>query len=339
MKRKVLLIYTGGTIGMMQDAAGVLCPVNFKKLQLAVPELNRLPVQLSHVSFAKPIDSSNMNPEVWVNLVQLIQKNYASYDGFVVLHGSDTMAYTASALSFMIANCNKPIILTGSQLPIGVIRTDGKENLITAIEIAANYTANNTAVVPEVCIYFEYTLLRGNRSIKHNASHFDAFQSPNFPALATAGVHIEYNNLVINKTPKKATQFYTQLDSGVGVLHFFPGISKQIVLAILQSECKVIIMRTFGSGNAPNQKWLIDALQAACANNKIIINATQCIEGRVEQGKYETSSAFERMGIISAADMTLESAITKSMFLLANYPLAKFKAMFVTNRCGEVSVA
>jgi L-asparaginase len=337
MKRKVLIIYTGGTIGMMQDAAGVLCPVDFKKLQQAVPELNRLPVQLSHVSFATPIDSSNMNPTVWIHLVQLIQKNYIKYDGFVVLHGSDTMAYTASALSFMIANCSKPIVLTGAQLPIGVIRTDGKENLITAIEIAASYTANNTPVVPEVCIYFEYTLLRGNRSIKYNSSHFDAFESPNYPSLATAGVHLEYNKLLINKPSKKATQFFTKLDSGVGVMHFFPGISHQLVVAVLQSECKVIIMRTFGSGNAPSEDWLLQALQDACNAGKIMINATQCIEGSVEQGKYETSSAFERMGIISAMDMTLETAITKSMFLLGNYPLKIFKQKFATNICGEFS--
>lgn len=337
MKRKVLLIYTGGTIGMMQDSAGVLRPVDFEKLQLAVPELNRLPVQLSHVSFATPIDSSNMNPSVWVELVTIIKNNYALYDGFVVLHGSDTMAYTASALSFMIENCSKPIILTGSQLPIGVIRTDGKENLITAIEIAASYNQDNTPVVPEVCIYFEYTLLRGNRSIKHNASHFDAFQSPNYPLLATAGVHLEYNKLLINSPSTIPTNFYTTLNAGVGVLHFFPGISHQIVLAILTSECKVIILRTFGSGNAPNEPWLLNALQNACSAGKIIINATQCIEGSVEQGKYETSSTFERMGIVSAFDMTLETAITKSMFLLGNYPLTQFKSLFVINNCGELT--
>ncbi len=337
MKRKVLLIYTGGTIGMMQDAEGVLRPVDFEKLQLAVPELNRLPVQLSHVSFATPIDSSNMNPSVWIDLVTIIKNNYALYDGFVVLHGSDTMAYTASALSFMIENCSKPIILTGAQLPIGVIRTDGKENLITAIEIAASYNENNTPLVPEVCIYFEYTLLRGNRSIKYNAAHFDAFQSPNYPSLATAGVHLEYNTLLINPLPTALTSFTTKLDASVGVLHFFPGISHQIVLAILTSQCKVIIMRTFGSGNAPNEQWLLDALQNASNAGKIIINVTQCIEGSVVQGKYETSSTFARMRIISARDMTLETAITKSMFLLGNYPLTQFKSLFIINNCGEVT--
>ena len=226
---KILLIYTGGTIGMMQDAkSGTLRPFNFKHLTKQVPELSRFNLELHSVSFKKPIDSSNMHPQIWIDLVEIIEKNYAAFDGFVILHGSDTMAYTASALSFMLENLNKPVILTGSQLPIGIIRTDGKENLITAIEIAAAKNKQGKALVPEVAIYFEYELFRGNRTLKYNSEHFDAFQSPNYPHLAEAGVHITYNQNYISKLSSKKLIVHKNLDNDIVVLTLFPGISKKL---------------------------------------------------------------------------------------------------------------
>lgn len=324
MKSKVLLIYTGGTIGMMQDAkTGQLKPFDFKQLTDQIPELNKFDVTLSAISFANPIDSSDMQPAVWIEIAKMIEKNYDKADGFVVLHGSDTMSFTASALSFMLENLNKPVILTGSQLPIGMIRTDGKENLITAIEIAAA-KEKGKSVVSEVCIYFEYQLYRGNRTHKFNSEHFQAFQSANYPVLAEAGVHLKYNqgalhkgNLPTGQASGKKLKVHTSLDPNIAILKIFPGITQNVVEAILNAKnVKAIILETFGSGNASTQKWFIDALKKAIDKGIILLNVTQCNAGKVEQGKYATSAAFKKIGVIGSSDITSEAAVAKLMFVL-----------------------
>lgn len=339
-KSKVLLIYTGGTIGMMQDVrTGELKPFDFKSLKEQVPELNKFDIELSSISFKDPIDSSNMHPNVWIELAQLIEKNYNKVDGFVVLHGSDTMSFTASALSFMLENLSKPVVLTGSQLPIGIIRTDGKENLITAIEIAGAKNKKGQPKVNEVCIYFEYKLYRGNRTFKYNSQHFDAFKSPNYPALAEAGVDINYNTSAFLKTTKKSLKIYTKLDNDIAVLKLFPGISKKITSAIINTPgIKAIVLETFGAGNATTQEWFINELKNAISKNIIILNITQCSEGKVVQGMYETSSQLKKIGVIGGADLTFESAITKLMFLLGqNLSHSKIKKLLEENLRGELT--
>ncbi len=318
-KSKILLIYTGGTIGMIQNPkTGQLQPFDFKHLTDQIPELQKFDITLSSVSFKKPIDSSDMVPDTWISIAKIIEKNYAKQDGFVVLHGSDTMSFTASALSFMLENLSKPVILTGSQLPIGTIRTDGKENLITAIEIAAA-KEKGKPVVTEVCIYFEYQLYRGNRTHKFNSEHFQAFQSSNYPILAEAGVHLKYNYTALKKTGTKNLKIHLVLDPNIVILKLFPGITKNMVQAILEiKKLRAVILETFGSGNASTEPWFIDLIKKAVDKGIVILNVTQCNAGSVEQGKYATSAAFDKIGVIGGNDITTEAAVAKLMYVLGS---------------------
>jgi L-asparaginase len=339
-KTSVLLIYTGGTIGMIQDnRSGQLRPFDFAHLTEQIPELNKFDLRLSSVAFDHPIDSSDMNPAIWVQIATIIQKNYLQYDGFVILHGSDTMAFTASALSFMLEHLDKPVILTGSQLPIGIIRTDGKENLVTAIEIAAA-KEKGKAIVREVCIYFEYRLYRGNRTHKFNAEHFQAFQSSNYPVLAEAGVHLNYNHEKLYRPGGKKLKVHTTLDPNIGILKLFPGITPALVSAVLNTKgLRGLVLETFGSGNCSTSKWFLDALRDAKKRGLLILNITQCNAGSVEQGKYETSAALEKLGVISGKDMTTEAAVAKLMFVIANSKGNKeAEKMLKTSLRGEITL-
>lgn len=318
---------------------GVLVPFNFDQITDNVPELKRLDYNFKVHSFEPLIDSSNMSPDIYKELVSLIEENYEKYDGFVILHGSDTMSFTASALSFMIEGLDKPVILTGSQLPVNGIRTDAKENLITALEIAAAKNRGK-AMVPEVCIYFDYKLFRGNRSFKYNSDKFEAFRSPNFPVLAEAGVYLEFNKHDILKPRKGKVKFHKKLDSEIGVLKLYPGISPHIVKAALCSECKAIIMETFGSGNTSTQAWFLDHLRKAISDGKLILNISQCKVGTVELGRYETSRELKDMGVVSGYDMTFEAAVTKLMYLLGNVKSKKKIAeLLESNLRGELTVS
>lgn len=337
----ILIIYTGGTIGMVQDKeTGALVAFDFDTLIQEIPEIKKINASISSVSFSKPIDSSDIQPKHWVELCKIIEENYPVYDGFVVLHGSDTMAYTASALSFMIENLKKPIILTGSQLPIGAVRTDAKENLLSAIEIAAS-KFNGKMLVPEVAIYFEYNLYRGNRSTKVSAEQFEAFQSPNYPFLAEAGVNLKFNSqYLFQPNEESPTVFHYELDAAIATLKIFPGITKSVVESITTiPHLKALVIETFGAGNTTTERWFIDCLKKAIENNVIIVNISQCISGSVEQGKYETSSALKEIGVIGGKDLTFESAITKLMYLFGKkLPLNEVKTLMQQSIRGELSV-
>lgn len=339
-KRSVLIIYTGGTIGMIRDLeTGTYRPFDFAHMYAQIPELKMLDFDLQAVSMPQPIDSSNMHPGIWSELLAIIQLNYHQFDGFVILHGSDTMSHTASALSFMIKNLGKPVVLTGSQLPMGIIRTDGKENLITAIEIAAAHE-NGVPIVPEVCIYFEYKLYRGNRTHKYNAEQFLAFRSPNYPHLAEAGVHITFNKTAIVPQQSGAVEFMPNLDDRIFILKLFPGINEHFLKQVLaMPNLRGMVLETFGSGNAPTASWFIEAIEAAVKSGLVVINVTQCNEGRVEQGRYETSAGLKRVGVIGGADLTSEAACAKLMFLLANRDSkTDVERDLGKSLCGEMTV-
>ncbi|MFA6275699.1 MAG: asparaginase [Pedobacter sp.] len=335
---KILIIYTGGTIGMVNDAkTGTLIPFDFEQIQENVPELARLDYQLSVHSFNPILDSSNMDPEIWAELAKLIQEKYEEFDGFVILHGSDTMSFTASALSFMLQNLAKPVVLTGSQLPIGEIRTDAKENLITALEIAAT-KKDGKAMVPEVCIYFDYQLFRGNRSIKYNSEKFEAFASPNYPILAEAGVSLSFYPNYILPIPQKPFQIHTIFNANIGVLKMYPGITENAVKAITESGVEAIVLEAFGSGNTTTAPWFIACLQKAIANNKMIIDISQCKGGSVQLGVYETSRKLQQMGIVSGYDLTFEAAVTKLMYLMGQgFPIEEVKRLMEISIAGELT--
>ena len=319
---KLLLIYTGGTIGMNRNPqTGALEPFDFEHLLCNVPELKQFDMDIATYQFAPPIDSSDMTPARWTELSHIIADRYDAFDGFVVLHGTDTMAYTASALSYMLENLTKPVIFTGSQLPIGLLRTDGKENLITALEIAAAKDEAGHARVPEVGIYFNGRLLRGNRTTKQSAEEFNAFESFNYPHLVDAGVNIAYHAERIQRPDwNRPMNPHFRLDNNVIIFSLFPGIREDLVRHIIATpNLRSIVMRTFGSGNAPQRPWVMQALREATRNGKVVINISQCMQGKVEMSRYDTGYQLQEAGVVSGYDSTVEAAVTKLMFLQSHY--------------------
>ncbi len=341
-KASILLIYTGGTIGMVQDPTDqTLKPFDFKQILDSVPELSKFAYRIDSYSFDPIIDSSDIEPSLWQELAELIASRYDSYDGFVVLHGTDTMAFSASALSFMLGDLTKPVIFTGSQLPIGVPRTDGRENLISSVEIAAAKDGNGHAIVPEVCICFDNMLMRGNRSTKANSDNFRAFRSENCPLLAEAGINIRYNTSIIRypESWDAPLHLYTKLDTRVSILKIHPGITPQVVRNILLGEqTRAVIIETYGSGNAPSKGWFLDIVKEAAASGKILLNVTQCIGGSVNMDIYSTGKALKSAGVLNGYDCTTESALAKLFWLMGETEdNEKVKDLLEENLRGEIT--
>ena len=316
-----------------------LVPANMETFKAFIPELNAGVIDVDIEAFHPLIDSSDIGPESWKQMAQMVYDHYDAYDGFVILHGTDTMSYSASALSFMLENLGKPVVFTGSQLPVGVLRSDAKENLLTAIEIAAAKDEDGNALVPEVTIYFEDRLFRANRTTKRNAEHFSAFNSYNYPALAKAGVHITYQpHLVHYSDPNEPLVLHTEFDTNVAVLKLFPGIQPNVVRALLRTRgLKGVVLETFGAGNAPSDRWLYKELKAAVDKGIIVVNKTQCNTGSVEMGLYAVSLNLMKAGVLSGYDITTEALLTKMMLLLGEQP-ERAKELLGKDLCGEMTV-
>lgn len=335
----VLLIYTGGTIGMVENVAtGALEPFNFSHLRSNMPEIQRLNFNVDTYLFDPPIDSSDVSLAIWQQMVGVIEERYDRYDGFVILHGTDTMAYTASALAFMFENLTKPVILTGSQLPIGKLRTDGKENLITALEIAADKDAAGRPVVPELTVYMQNLLMRGNRTTKVNADNFSAFTSPNYPYLAEAGLTIRYNEkFILEPEYHRPVRFNYAMNPHVAVLKLFPGISEEVVAAHLSiPDLQGLVLETYGSGNSPITPWFIKLLKGAIDRGLVIVNVTQCLYGSVEMHRYENGRQLEKLGVVSGHDITTEAALAKLMILLGSEDTAGVNRLMQSSLRGEM---
>ncbi|QDH77578.1 asparaginase [Echinicola soli] len=340
IKSSVLIIYTGGTLGMAYDESGALVPFNFGQIMEKIPNLGNLNIAITVISFPEPIDSSNVNMQHWVDMAYIIYENYDTYDGFVVLHGTDTMAYSASMLSFMLKGLSKPVIFTGAQLPISAMRSDARENLMTSLEIAVSQ-ANGKPIVPEVCIFFNHMLLRGNRAKKMQSVHFDAFESENYPPLAESGIVIDYNYAAI-KPYKEGVQlkYLNKLDKRVMILKLFPGITAEVIDSCFSIKgLRGVVLETYGSGNSPTEPWFIETVRKAVERGIIILNVSQCNGGRVIQGRYETSKELKRLGVLSGGDITSEAAICKMMFLLANETDEdEIRRKLITPLAGEMSL-
>ncbi len=335
----VLIIYTGGTFGMAYNyEKKFLEPLSFDKITEYIPELAKFDSNIEIISFGLPIDSSHISPNDWKQLAWIIKEKYDLFDGFVIIHGTDTMAYTASALSFMFENLNKPVILTGAQLPIGYLRNDARENLITAIEIASKKN-NGQALVPEVCIFFNNKLLRGNRATKVESTNFDAFMSPNYPELAEVGIHIKYNPSFIRQKPNAPFEIQTELSTHFSIIKIYPGLGKELFQHLLDApKTKAIILETYGSGNAPLHKWFLEAIEKKIFKGIVFLNISQCLMGKVNQNRYETGKQLENMGVVSGGDMTMPCAIAKLMYILQNTKENNLISMkLCTSLRGEMS--